>query len=163
MDTSVSLSNKDNTLYYFSFQTGECLGNASNRSTSIHGSKEDIEEGEFVPCKENIQMDTMLGSVNGAASYGVAALNGNGSRFWCREPSIYDGDNKDEAEHESREGFVVEVDSLAYSKRATVLRDVKGTKTCCSLVVLCRLHQVSRWFILLHGPCFYLVVELMTC
>ncbi|KAK3137851.1 hypothetical protein QOZ80_5AG0361290 [Eleusine coracana subsp. coracana] len=126
-----------------SSKTGECLGHTSNNSNSIHdGSKMEIEDGEFVPCIENIQMDTMLGPVNGGASYDVAASSGDGSSFHRPESSIRDNDNKAEVQHGSREGPDVEMGSLAYSKTVTELCDLKGAKTCCSMVVLCRLHQM---------------------
>ncbi|KAK3134707.1 hypothetical protein QOZ80_5BG0409710 [Eleusine coracana subsp. coracana] len=123
--------------------TGECLGHTSNNSNSIHyGSKVEIEDGEFVPCIENIQMDTMLGPVNGGAGYDVAASSGDGSSFQHLESSIRDNDDKAEVQHESIEGPDVEMGSLAYSKTVTELCDLKGAKTCCSMVVLCRLHQM---------------------
>lgn len=152
---SISLLSKDSII--FSFQGGECLGNASNSSASIDdSSKEVIEEGEFIPCIQNIQMDTMHGPVNGAASYDVAASSGDGSSFQHPEASICDNDNKAEVQHESREGFNAEMGSAAYSKIVTEPRDSKGAKTCCSLVVLRRLHQVLLCFILLHSLYLYI-------
>ncbi|GJN15367.1 hypothetical protein PR202_gb02274 [Eleusine coracana subsp. coracana] len=131
-----------------SSKTGECLGHTSNNSNSIHyGSKVEIEDGEFVPCIENIQMDTMLGPVNGGAGYDVAASSGDGSSFQHLESSIRDNDDKAEVQHESIEGPDVEMGSLAYSKTVTELCDLKGAKTCCSMVVLCRLHQSLQFYV----------------
>ncbi|XP_062180610.1 uncharacterized protein LOC133885002 isoform X2 [Phragmites australis] len=121
-----------------SSKRGGCLGNTSNKSTSIHdGCKAEIEEGEFIPDIENIELDSMLGLGND-----VAAPNGDVSSFQCQGHSICDHGNKSEVHHESREGSNVEMGSLAYSKRIAELRDVKGGIPCCSLVVLCRLNQI---------------------
>ncbi|TVU01931.1 hypothetical protein EJB05_52578 [Eragrostis curvula] len=123
-----------------SSKTGECLG---NKSTSVDdGCKLEIEEGEFIPCSPNVQMDAMLGPLNKAASYDVAAPSGDGLGFQLPESSICNRDNKADVQQESREGSNVEMGSLAYSKRVTEGYDVKGAKTCCSLVMLCRLHQM---------------------
>ncbi|XP_062232671.1 paired amphipathic helix protein Sin3-like 6 [Phragmites australis] len=124
--------------FSFSSKRGECFGNTCNKSSSIH----DEIEGEFIPDIENIQLDAMLGPVNRAANYDVAAPSGDGPTFRCPELSVCDHGNKSKGQHESREGSNIEMYSLAYFKRISELPDVKGGIPCCSLVVLCRLHQI---------------------
>ncbi|KAJ1264325.1 hypothetical protein BS78_09G255000 [Paspalum vaginatum] len=114
-----------------------------NKSASIHGTcHTEIEEGEFIPDVGNIQLGCMLGPGNGAASYYVAAPSGDGSNFQGPGHSICDHGNIYGVHHESREGYGVEMGSLAYSKITAEPHDVQGSMPCCSLAMLLRLHQI---------------------
>ncbi|RLN30526.1 paired amphipathic helix protein Sin3-like 5 [Panicum miliaceum] len=122
---------------------GGYLVNTPNRSASIQDAcQTEIEEGEFIPDVGNIQLGSMLGPENGAASYDVPDPSEAGSSFRCPGSSIYYQGNKSEVHHESREGCNVEMGSLAYSKRPAEPHDVNGGIPCCSLVALLRLHQI---------------------
>ncbi|WVZ99783.1 hypothetical protein U9M48_045033, partial [Paspalum notatum var. saurae] len=113
-----------------------------NKSASIHGTcHTEIEEGEFIPDVGNIQLGG-LGPENGAASYYVSAPSGNGSNFQGPGHSICDHGNKYGGHHEPREGYGVEMGSLAYPKITAEPHDVKGSIPCCSLAMLLRLHQI---------------------
>lgn len=133
--------------FLLSSKRGEYVRNKSNGCTSLHdGCDEEIEEGEFIPDVENIQLDAMLGPGKGTASY-VAACSGDGLSFRSLATntsgrSTCDLGNESEEQHESRDDSNNEVGSLACSKRTAKLRDVKGGSSCCSLVVLCRLSQI---------------------
>lgn len=140
-----------------SFQRGQSVRNKSNECTSLHdGCDEEIEEGEFIPDVENIQLDATLGPGKGTASY-VAACSGDGLSFRSLATntsgrSTCDLGDQSEEQHESRDDSNNEVGSLACSERTAKLRDVKGGLSCCSLVVLCRLNQVFQPFYL--APCY---------
>ncbi|RCV16273.1 hypothetical protein SETIT_3G124800v2 [Setaria italica] len=115
---------------------GGYLVNTSNKSASMHDAYQtEIEEGEFIPDVGNIQLGSITGPGNGAASCDVAAPSEDGSSFRCLG-------NKSAVHHESREGCNVEMGSLAYSKRTAEPHCVKSGVPCCSLAVLLRLHQI---------------------
>ncbi|KAL6848853.1 hypothetical protein ACP4OV_021436 [Aristida adscensionis] len=110
-----------------------CPVNTSNRSTSIHyGCDVEIEEGEYIPDSGNNQLD---GSCDVAPS-------AEGSSFRYTGPILCKNNNKYEEQHGSRESSNDEIGSSAYSQKIAEVHDVKGSIPCCSLVVLCRLHQI---------------------
>ncbi|OEL28809.1 hypothetical protein BAE44_0010172 [Dichanthelium oligosanthes] len=126
-----------------SSKRGGYLVTTSNKSACKHDAcQTEIEEGEFIPDDGDIQLGSMLGPGNGAASYDVAAPSEDGSSFRCPGSSICDHGNKSEVHHESRVGCDVEMGSLAYSKRTAEPHDVKGGIPCCSLAVFLRLYQI---------------------
>ncbi|CAL5096530.1 unnamed protein product [Urochloa decumbens] len=129
---------------HLSSKRGGYLVNKFNKSASMHNTcQTEIEEGEFIPDVGNIQLGSIIGPENGAASYDAAASSiEDGLSLRCPGSSIRDHGNKSEVHHESREGCNVEMGSLAYSKRTAEPHDVKGSIPCCSLAVLLRLYQI---------------------
>ncbi|KAL5231788.1 hypothetical protein ABZP36_030564 [Zizania latifolia] len=99
----------------------ESLRDKSNESTSLHDSiYAEVEEGEFIPDLENIQLPIRCSATN---------TSGHSNHSYRDES---------EEQYESRDGSSNEVGSSAYFGTTVEARDV----SCCSLAVLSRLLQI---------------------